>query len=92
MNKKNRVAMILAVFVVVISTFAMPANADTPEMRTDVGSFNYVLSGTLVSPRSRCRDRAKREWKACRVRDRRRNENCDRRLDREKAMCDRLRG
>ena len=82
MNRMNGFAMIVAVFVVLVSTFAMPAGAGAPDAVAAVKTKGYSPDIVDYGPRSRCRDRAKAQWKACRMRDRRRNDSCDRQLER----------
>lgn len=91
MRNRNYIFAVCAVYLLLLSAALVPANA-APASRIKVldSAANYSLNGEY-SPRSRCREEAKRMWKRCRERDRRRNGVCDIELERRRRECDRFR-
>lgn len=91
MRNFSYLLVMFVMYIMLVSVVAMPANASTPRTLFAAGSeSNYSLNGEY-SPRSRCKDEAKRQWKRCRERDRRPNGVCDMELERRRRECDRLR-
>jgi hypothetical protein len=75
-----------------LTAFIVPANAVARTSAPTGAIVNFNMMGEMLSPRSRCKDAAKRQWKRCRERDRRANARCDWELERRRRECDRLRG
>jgi len=90
MTNRNQFIAIFVMYLMLLSVALMPANAAPRSTAAVGGIVNFNLNGEY-SPRSRCRDEAKREWKRCRERDRRRNQRCDWELERRRRECGRLR-
>ncbi|MGH9821385.1 MAG: hypothetical protein ACRD43_14560 [Pyrinomonadaceae bacterium] len=92
MRNLSYLLVMFVMYIMLLSVVAMPGNASTPPAVFAAGSeANYSLNGEY-SPRSRCKDEAKQQWKRCRKRDRRPNAVCDMELERRRRGCDRLRG
>ena len=84
--------MMAFIYLMVIATIAMPANAAPATVTFAAGyASNFNLLGEN-SPRKRCREEAKHRWKMCREHDRRANDVCDEELSRRRLECDRLPG
>ncbi|MEP6849529.1 MAG: hypothetical protein ABI999_11785 [Acidobacteriota bacterium] len=91
MRLRHQLVVIFAMYLMLLTILIVPANA-APRAETIAAgpAVNFNMSGEY-SPRSRCRDEAKRQWKRCRERDRRHNSACDFQLERRRRECDRLR-
>jgi len=91
MRPRHQFVVMIAMYLMVITTFMVPANAAPRTTSAIGGVVNFNVNGEY-NPRSRCRDEAKRIWKRCRKKDRRPNSVCDFELERRRSECDRLRG
>jgi hypothetical protein len=92
MKNTSHLILIFVMYIMLLSTMVLPANAASSRTIFAFGSeANFSLNGEY-SPRSRCKHEAKRMWKRCRERDRRPNGVCDMELERRRRECDRLRG
>jgi hypothetical protein len=90
MRNRNYLFAVFAIYLLLLSASLVPAAFAAPAPSLAVGAANFSLNGEY-SPRSRCRDEAKRMWKRCRERDRRPNGVCDMEYDRRRRECDRFR-
>jgi len=90
MKLRHQLVVLFAMYLMLLTILIVPANAAPSETIVAGPAVNFNMSGEY-SPRSRCRDEAKRQWKRCRERDRRHNSTCDFELERRRRECDRLR-
>ena len=90
MTNRNQLIAIFVMYLMLLSIALVPANAAPRSSAVVGGLVNFNMNGEY-SPRSRCREEAKREWKRCRRRDRRSNERCYMEFERRRRECDRLR-
>jgi len=91
MKTRNYLITAAMMYVMLLSIYALPANAAAASDVLAVGSVTSFNLFGEYSPRSRCRNEAKREWNRCRRRDRRPDRACDMEFERRKRECNRLR-